>query len=218
MPLFGQRLKELRQARGLLQKELAGQLGVSRNTLASWEAGYRTPEMAAAQRLADYFQVSLDYLLGRSEVSTLAAEAPSSYQPPGADGGGEAVTPVRAAVISEIRDAESLFAPGNVEGYRPLPIPPDEAGECFFWRVRGNSMTAARIHEGDLVLIRRQGKVEDGDIALVLVNGEPTLQRVYRANDKWLLQPDNLGGRPVLVSREQIKIVGRVIHVQFDPK
>lgn len=221
MPLFGERLKELRRSRGLLQKELAGQLGVSRNTLASWEAGYRTPEMAAAQRLADYFQVSLDYLLGRSEINAVAAEAPSSYRPPGvtADETGESPEAVRrAAVLSDLPQAESSLGPVTIEGYLPLPVPPDEAGDCFFWRVQGDSMTGARIHPGDLVLVRRQGEVEDGEIALVLLHGKPTLQRLYRANGRWLLQPDNPNERPVLASQEQVKLIGKVIHVQFNPK
>lgn len=65
MDLLGQRLRDLRKAKKLYQKELAEQLGVARSTLAAWEAGLKRPEGRTLERLADLFQVSVDYLLGR---------------------------------------------------------------------------------------------------------------------------------------------------------
>lgn len=63
---FPQRLKMLREETELLQKELAVKLDISRATLASWESGNRTPELGAAEKLANFFDVSIDYLLGRT--------------------------------------------------------------------------------------------------------------------------------------------------------
>lgn len=63
---FPSRLKALREENSLLQKELAAILKLNRATLASWESGNRTPELGTAEKLADFFKVSIDYLLGRT--------------------------------------------------------------------------------------------------------------------------------------------------------
>jgi len=68
MATFGERLKFLREKEGLLQKELAAKIDVAISTLASWESGYRIPELGKAEALADYFRCSVDYLLGRTDI------------------------------------------------------------------------------------------------------------------------------------------------------
>lgn len=65
MSSFGKRLKKLRNEANLYQKELAEKVGFPRSTIAAWESGLRTPEMASTETLADFFGVSIDYLLGR---------------------------------------------------------------------------------------------------------------------------------------------------------
>ena len=67
MKAFGERLKELRTAKGLTQKQLAEILSVSGNTVHCWESDKQEPSMAALLKLSEYFEVSLDYLFGRSE-------------------------------------------------------------------------------------------------------------------------------------------------------
>ncbi len=66
MPSFALRLKELREEKELTQAGLGDKLNISRNTIASWEAGRRTPELETAKQIADFFDCTLDYLLGRS--------------------------------------------------------------------------------------------------------------------------------------------------------
>ncbi|MBN6187748.1 helix-turn-helix transcriptional regulator [Aneurinibacillus sp. BA2021] len=63
--MFGIRLKELRQQRQLTQEETARRLNISRGTYAHYEIGKRQPDFATLQKLADFFDVSIDYLLGR---------------------------------------------------------------------------------------------------------------------------------------------------------
>ena len=59
------RVRELREARGIQQKELAIDLGVSQPTISDWESGRKVPSAKSTLKLADYFGVSVDYLLGR---------------------------------------------------------------------------------------------------------------------------------------------------------
>lgn len=68
MSSFALRLKELREEKELTQAELGEKLGISRNTIASWESNRRTPELETAKQLADFFNVSVDYLLGRTNI------------------------------------------------------------------------------------------------------------------------------------------------------
>ncbi|MTI47974.1 MAG: helix-turn-helix domain-containing protein [Firmicutes bacterium] len=66
--MFGKRLKKLRLERNLLQKELARVLGVSNGAIGMWENGKRTPDYELLQNISEYFNVSLDYLIGKSNV------------------------------------------------------------------------------------------------------------------------------------------------------
>lgn len=60
------RLKELRESRSLSQRELGDALGLSKSSIGNYENGYRQPDMATLNLLADYFGVTVDYLIGRS--------------------------------------------------------------------------------------------------------------------------------------------------------
>lgn len=61
------RIKELRQRKNIPQKQLAIDLHVSQPTVCDWESGRKTPSARSTQKLADYFGVTVDYLLGRSD-------------------------------------------------------------------------------------------------------------------------------------------------------
>ena len=64
------RIRELRKERGLLQKDLAEMLGVTQGTLSNWEKGRHDPDNNALKFLATLFEVSVDYILNRSEIKT----------------------------------------------------------------------------------------------------------------------------------------------------
>lgn len=67
MNKFANRLKNLRKGKDLSQQALSIELNIPRTTISSWESGSRTPELMALEILADFFKVSTDYLLGRSD-------------------------------------------------------------------------------------------------------------------------------------------------------
>lgn len=69
--MFRIRLKELRENLGLSQYAFADRFGVAQSTVGNWESGIREPNFDTIQRLADFFGVSVDYLLGRSEKNPL---------------------------------------------------------------------------------------------------------------------------------------------------
>lgn len=67
MNLFAKRLKELRKEKNLLQAELGKQFGVGRTTITSWEGGNSEPNFDMLIAIADFFEVPIDYLLGRTD-------------------------------------------------------------------------------------------------------------------------------------------------------
>lgn len=78
------RIRELREAKGMQQKELAIDLHVSQPTISDWESGRKIPSARSTQKLADYFGVSIDYLLGREEAEkkpTSVSESGPLYPP-----------------------------------------------------------------------------------------------------------------------------------------
>ncbi len=68
MATFGLRLKQLREEKGITQIDLAKYLSLANSTISQYEAGKRDPDSSTLQKLSDYFNVTLDYLLGRSDV------------------------------------------------------------------------------------------------------------------------------------------------------
>lgn len=69
--MLGENIRQLRLARGIRQEELGRCLGVSKQSVSNWENGNIMPSVEMLVRLADYFAVRTDFLLGRSEEETL---------------------------------------------------------------------------------------------------------------------------------------------------
>ncbi|WP_434565126.1 helix-turn-helix domain-containing protein [Thermoanaerobacterium thermosaccharolyticum] len=74
MDTFKDRLKQLRNEKNLTQEELAKYIGTTRATLASWETGRREPDMETLRKLSDYFNVTLDWLMGNTDIRNQAGE------------------------------------------------------------------------------------------------------------------------------------------------
>ena len=75
-------------------------------------------------------------------------------------------------------------------------------------------MIGARIYDGDIVYIRQQADVENGEIAAVLIGDEATLKRVYKHPDRLILQPENPSFPPLVYvgnEIEAIRIIGKAI-------
>lgn len=68
---FGTNLKHLRKQKGITQQEIANEINTSRSCISNYESGNRQPDNQTIKLIADFFDVSVDYLFGRSEVKTL---------------------------------------------------------------------------------------------------------------------------------------------------
>jgi repressor LexA len=127
---------------------------------------------------------------------------------------------VRIPVIGRIAAGvpiEAIEDPDDVVELAVGSVPDD----CYALRVRGTSMIDDHIDDGDLVLVRPQQTVENGDIAVAIVsdvteNGGATLKRFYREGPMVRLQPRNPAMLPIIVPADQVEVRGKVVKLLRD--
>jgi repressor LexA len=88
-------------------------------------------------------------------------------------------------------------------------------GRCFALAVQGDSMIDARIHEGDLIIVRQQQLAENGDIVVAMLDGEATVKRLFISEDRIALRPENTNYQPIEVDPDDdFRILGKVVGVR----
>lgn len=153
MKTFANRLKALRAERGLSQQKLADLLGISKSSINMYERGEREPGFHTVRAFSSFFNVDMNDLWGT-----------------------ETARSARLPVLGEIACGEPIFAHTDEMEY--IEADPSLRAD-FCLRAKGDSMVGARILDGDLVFIRRQETVENGEIAAVIIDDHATLKRVY---------------------------------------
>jgi len=198
------RLKELRQEKGFTQRQMAEELGLTKSTYNYWENGKIEIDFKSLQKLADYFGVSVGYLIGAE---------PHKKSPPNAGKGkwipvyGEIAAGIPIEAIEDIVDEEEISAEMAA------------SGEHIALRIKGDSM-GPRIHSGDVVIVRLQPCVENGEIAAVYVNGDSaTLKRIRKEKSGLWLIADNPAYQPTFYSAEECKdlpitILGKLVELR----
>lgn len=204
MSVFSERLRALRREHGLSQGALGEHLGLAKSTVNMYESASREPNFRTLAAIADYFSVDVDYLLGKTEVRRADRTLPDGVRP---------VTTRRFPVLGEIACGEPIFADEDHESY--IDASADIKAD-FCLTARGDSMIGARIHDGDVVFIREQPTVNNGEIAAVIIEGDATLKRWYfdREAQKLMLVAENPAYPPLLFMGEElsrIRCLGRAI-------
>ena len=203
MAKFSDRLKLLRAEKGLSQADFAKQIKLSKSSVNMYERGEREPGLETLERIADYFNVDMDYLLGKSDVVNKNLWGESNIIPfPNME---------KLPLIGAIACGAPILAEEHIEDYVDMPahIRADFALLC-----KGDSMINARIFDGDVVYIRQQNTVENGEIAAVLIDTEATLKRVRIFEDHISLEPENPQYRPLVLWGEDmntVRILGKAV-------
>ncbi len=127
---------------------------------------------------------------------------------------------IKVPIIGEVHAGTPILAVENTEGYEYVSRTEILTSyEYFYLRVKGDSMINARIHDGDLVFVRKQDDVESGDIAVVMTNDENvSIKRVIKKDNILVLQAENSKYLPMVFTekdKDNVKILGKVIHVKF---
>lgn len=176
---LGSRIKQLREDRELSQVELAKILGVTDKAVSTWENDLKVPRMGTLELLAKYFGVTKSYIIEGTEFKQNA--------------GIPIITTVKVPLLGNIACGSPVLAVENIEDY----IDMDKSVHAdFALRCKGDSMINARILDGDIVYIRKQDNIENGEIAAVLIDectsvSEATLKRVYIYDNKIRLCAEN---------------------------
>ena len=195
------RLKEIREARGLNMREAARLLKMPYTTYVNYEKGAREPNSETLIQLANFYETTIDYMLCKTDVNDY--EEQSNILP----------FPDMKSVplIGTIACGEPILAAENIECEVDMP---EHVKADFALRCKGDSMINARIYDGDIVYIRQQPTVDDGQIAAVLVDDEATLKRVHLYPDHVVLEPENPQYRPLSFwesDMEHVHILGKAV-------
>lgn len=197
----GERMKLRRKEIGLSAEQVAESLDISPATVYRYESG--DIEKLPGDRLiplAKVLQTTPAYLMGWDESQQGLASGTMPIP--------QTVKRPRLGVIA---CGEPIFTEENFDGYDDVPV----FIKCdFTLRCEGDSMVNARILDGDIVYIRQQPDVDNGEIAAVYIDGAMTLKRVYKYPNQLVLQPENPKFAPLVYSGpelENVRIIGKVV-------
>ena len=215
---FSERLRHIMEERGMTQSELAQLSGVSKSSISRYISGAWKGKQDTVYNLAHVLNVSEAWLMGY--------DVPMERQQPAQSAATSFVGTIpnllplpktrKVPRLGTIACGEPILAQENIEDYDKAP----EGVNCdFTLKCKGDSMVGARINDGDVVYIRQQDEVENGEIAAVLVNdgseeSSATLKRVYLYENQIVLQAENPKYSPWVYTGEdmnKVRIIGKAV-------
>ncbi len=188
----GDRIKELRILNNLTQEELGEKVGVKKAAVQKWESGItKNLKRSTIQKLSEIFDVSPTYVMGMSNVKN-----PSTSK--------------RIPVLGTIAAGLPVMAEENIEDYFNID---SKIKADFALKVKGDSMLGAGILPGDIVFIRQQCTLENGEIGAILMGDSATLKKFYKDENTIILQAENDTFKPIVLTSGSVKILGKLIAV-----
>ena len=213
---FALRLKELRTSKNMTQGELSKALNISQSAIAMYESGRREPKIEILEIFADYFNVDMNYITGKSNLTT-KIESPTP--PPNAIPLG--AYPYRIPLLGRVAAGEPIYADERIEGYEFIEERyKDDGFDYFALRIVGRSMEPT-IMDGDTVIVRQQSTVENGQIAIVLIDGEDATAKEVKEGPEGITlighntsvyTPHHYTPREVM--ELPVRIIGKVIEIR----
>lgn len=199
-------LKILRKKKGLLQKDVAEKIGVGRTTYVKYENGDSEPDYKTLVKLAEFYDISIDELLGRENAQR--------YSP--ADNWIPALGKVAAGIPVE---AIENFDSDDPDDWEQISADMARNGKHIALRINGDSMEP-RMKVGDVVIVRIQETIEDGETAIVKVNGdETTCKKIKKTPQGLTLISLNPSYAPIFYTAEEcetmpVRIFGKVVELR----
>lgn len=204
---FKTRLKQLRNERGISQRQLAEFLKVAPSTISMYENGQREPNFEVLESLADFFNVDLNYLLGKTNKTTkIILDSESSKG-------------IKIPVLGTVPAGIPITAVEDIIDYEEIPKSWENQGEFFGLKIKGDSMYPT-LENGDVVIVKKQSTADNGDTVIVMVNGDDaTCKRYERSETGIMLIPNNNAYNPVFYTNEEIEtlpltIIGKVVELR----
>lgn len=202
-----QSFEQLLRARRVTVYQVAKATGISASTFTDWKNGRSSPKADKLARIADYFSISLDEMLGTAsgqkttEANWKAMRAKK-----------------RVPVIGVIRAGTPIVTDETLLGREFADV--DDVEEYFYLEVCGDSMKNCGIVDGTYVLFHKQQYAENGDIVACLVDGDSaTVKRFQKQNHRIILSPENEDYQPIVLSPEDFEIGrARILGVATEAK
>ncbi len=205
--MIGNTLRKLRREKKMTQETLAVAVGTSKQTIQRYESGVIAnipPERIEALALA--LGTTPSVLMGWEPEKNVWDEAENLFP----------IMKKRLPILGEIACGQPIYAAEEHEAYATAE---GDLDADFCLRAHGDSMIGARIFDGDIVFIRSQESVDNGDIAAVIIREEATLKRVYYYPEegKLILTPENPRYEPLVYLGDDlnsIRILGKAVAFQ----
>ena len=199
------RIKERRLAMEFTQEELASRLGLQKSAIAKYENGrVENIKRSVIQKMASILECSPSYLMGWDDGSP----SYSNIHP---------IITKRYPVLGSVACGEPIYMSEEKEVYVDATT---DVHADFVLIAKGDSMTGARINDGDIVFIRKQPEVENGEIAVVAINDEATLKRFFRyGKDLIVLRAENPNYKDMEFrpdDHKDIRVLGKAVAFQSD--
>ncbi len=201
--IFAENLNRYLSKAQKTQIDVATDLNIKPSTFSSWCTGQKMPRMDKIELLAGYFGIMKSELIEKHDADIPPIPGAFSYKPTRS-----------IPIVGRVAAGLPVLAEEYIEGY--IEIDYKDSGEYFGLRVSGDSMNAANIHDGNILIIRKQPEVENGQIAVVIVNGyDGTVKRYYRNGDMVTLMPQstNPDHQPQMynINETEIRVVGKAV-------
>lgn len=206
MAEFKDRLTEALRNKNMSAAELSRLANVNEGAISQYRKGAYKATQENLERLAKALDVSIAWLMGADvpmKNNARIIDFPDNIIP--------LPKTKKVPLLGTIACGAPILAEENIEMY----INADEAIRAdFALKCKGDSMINARIFDGDIVYIRRQPDVENGEIAAVLIENEATLKKVHKTSAKVILSPCNPMYDDLIFTNEElnkIKILGKAV-------
>lgn len=206
--VFADNLNKLMRIKGITQTDIINDLKINKSTISTWCNGSRLPRMDKVQLIADYLGVSKSDLIEEKETKEEAITCNNIYK----------LDKIKLPMLGKVACGEPIFADEDRESYIMVGT---DIGADFCLQCQGDSMINARIHDGDIVFVKKTDIVENGEIAVVIIDDEATLKRFfyYREQNLVILKPENPKYQDIILTGEQlnqVKVLGRAVAFQSD--
>ncbi len=201
--VFAKNLNRLLTKHGKTQADLVSYMNTTASTVSDWCNGKKYPRVDRMQKIADYFGV-------------LKSDLTEEHQP---EINPQEIYPVhKIPVLGRISAGMPLYAEEHIIDYIYTTL--NSGNEYFALLVKGDSMNAARIYEDDIIVVRKQSQVEDGEIAVVMVDdNDATVKRFHQSGRIVTLMPQSLNPANQVqvydLKETNIRIIGKVVQVVY---
>lgn len=214
MSTFADRLRAAMNASNMSASELAEKTKISKATISRYLSGDFLPKQKNTYLLSKVLDVDVAYLVFGDKSTNPPPESATSILMQKIKGG------YRIPVLGKVVAGVPLEAVTDILDYEEIPEEMGRSGEYFALEIKGRSMEPV-LREGDVVIVRQQPEVENGEVAIVLVNGgEATVKKVQESPAGLTLIGYNVAVyEPHTYTREQceqlpIRIIGKVVELR----